>query len=62
MSTTAGLHDGHFIWPGNRIGADYWVYVPPATDIHLAERMAVESGHPWDPSQVPSCGTCTTTG
>lgn len=52
MSSTAGLHDGHFIWPGNRIGADYWVYVPPATDVHLGERMSIEADSPWDPSQV----------
>lgn len=53
MSTAAGLHDGHFIWPGHRIGADYWVYVPPATDVHLDERMDIQHGHPWGPEQVP---------
>lgn len=52
MSTTAGLHDGHFIWPENRIGADYWVYVAPATDIHLSERMRIKDGDGWSPSQV----------
>lgn len=52
MSTEAGLHDGHFIWPGNRIGADYWVYVPPATDVHLDERMFIKGGEAWSPEQV----------
>jgi hypothetical protein len=52
MATTAGLHEGQFIWPGGRIGDDYWVYVPPATDVHLESRMDLKDGRPWDPGQV----------
>lgn len=51
MATVAGLHEGQFVWPGGRIGSDYWVYVPPSADVHLEGRMSIEQGE-WDVSQV----------
>lgn len=52
MATVAGLHEGQFIWPGGRIGSDYWVYVAPSTDVHLAERISLSEAD-WSPSQIP---------
>lgn len=52
MATVAGLHEGQFIWPGGRIGSDYWVYVAPSTDVHLSERIFLTEGD-WSPSQIP---------
>lgn len=39
MTGVAGLHDSHFVWPGGRIGTDYWSYVEPANSIHLEDRL-----------------------
>lgn len=52
MSMVAGLHEGHFIWPGGRIGPDYWMYVPPPADVHLEGRMTIHEDT-WHPIQVP---------
>lgn len=51
MATVAGLHEQHFIYPGGCVGPDYWVYVPPAADVHLESRIKVRPG-PWHARQV----------
>jgi len=51
MATVAGLHEGHFIWPGGKIGPDYWLYVEPPASVHLADMMAVVEGD-WNIRQV----------
>ncbi len=51
MDSVAGLHEGHFIWPGGRIGPDYWVYVPPASDVHLENYIHITNGW-WDTKMV----------
>jgi hypothetical protein len=51
MATVAGWNDGHFVWPGHSIGPDYWRYVPPTSDIHLASQMWIDPG-PWAPEQI----------
>lgn len=42
LATIAGLHEGQFIWPGGKIGADYWAYVSPSSDVHLEDRITIE--------------------
>lgn len=42
LANIAGLHEGQFIWPGGKIGADYWAYVSPSSDVHLEDRIQIE--------------------
>lgn len=49
MATVAGLHDGHMIWPGGKIGPDHWQYVAPKTDVHLEQKINIGPDK-WEPS------------
>lgn len=51
MTTVAGLHDNHFVWPGGTIGADYWKYIPPPADAHLEETIRIKPGS-WQPDYI----------
>lgn len=51
MATVAGLHDGHYVWPGGKIGPEHWQYVPPASDVHLEHTINIGPGN-WDPTQL----------
>lgn len=51
MATTAGWHDGHFVWPGHSIGPNYWRYIAPTADTHLDSQMWIDPG-PWAPEQI----------
>lgn len=39
MTAVAGLHENQFIFPGGKIGADYWVYVRPIAGINLEKKI-----------------------
>lgn len=47
----AGWHDGNFVWPGGRIGPDYWVYLPPSADVGLQSMLELRAG-PWETAAV----------
>ncbi len=51
MTNVAGLHDEHFIWPGGVIGPNYWRFIPPASDVHLEQKLRIEPGW-WDINQI----------
>lgn len=53
MTSVAGLHSEHFIFPGGSIGPDYWRYVPPPANIHLENLIDIK-GDPWSPSIIHS--------
>lgn len=51
MATVAGLHEKHFVFPGGKIGPDYWKYVRPTADVHLDSKIFVQEGE-WNPSYL----------
>lgn len=53
MTSVAGLHEGHFIFPDGSIGPDYWRYVPPPADIHLENVIDIKEG-PWPITLIES--------
>jgi len=44
----AGWHDGHFVLPGESVGPERWVYVPPPADPDLGSRVLVRRA-PYSP-------------
>jgi len=40
----AGLHSQHFVYPGGRIGPDYWVYAAGKQDVELHRYVHLEDG------------------
>lgn len=51
MDTVAGLHQGHFVWPGGSIGPDHRLYVPPAADVHLGDHIGLDPA-PFDKDEL----------
>lgn len=51
MATVAGLHEGHFVWPGGVIGEDHWKFVPPTADSHLEDDIKIKPGA-WSPNYI----------
>jgi hypothetical protein len=51
MATVAGLHEGHFVWPGGVIGEDHWKFVPPTADSHLEDDIKIKPGS-WSPDYI----------
>jgi hypothetical protein len=47
LVTVVGLHGDTFVWPGGQLGPAPIVYVPPAADIRLEEKIHIRPG-PWD--------------
>lgn len=43
----AGWHDGNFVWPGGRMGPDYWRYVAPTAAVPM-NKLKIEEGA-WNP-------------
>lgn len=43
-----GWHDGNFVWPGGRLGYDYWKWVPPVASVPTNLLHIVSE--PWDPN------------
>jgi hypothetical protein len=46
----AGWHDGNFVWPGGRLGMDYWRYIKPLAAVPMP-KLKIEQG-PWNPKCV----------
>lgn len=38
-TTVAGLHNGHFVFPGNSIGPDHWVYAAGHNDVEMGRYL-----------------------
>lgn len=51
MAIVAGLHQGHFVWPGGKIGPEHWQYVAPTADIHLENKIRIAPGK-WEPDWI----------
>ncbi len=47
FSSVAGLHENHFVFPGESIGPDHWVYAPGNNDIEMHKYMCMHPDGPW---------------